>query len=86
MGVYIRSNVQVLKCGAREGWRRSVKPIARKHEVRQRVKEESNIAHKTKRRKVDCVDHILLKNCILKHVTEGNIEGRISDGKTRKMA
>jgi len=31
------------------------------------------------------VDHILRRNLILKHVTEGNINGRISDGRTSKM-
>jgi hypothetical protein len=34
-----------------------------------------------KRRKFNWICHILPRNCLLKHVTEGKIEG-ISDGKT----
>jgi len=30
-----------------------------------------------KRRKVNWIGHILLRNCLLKHVIEGKIEGRI---------
>jgi hypothetical protein len=30
-----------------------------------------------KRRKANWVDHIVHRNCLLKHVTEGKIEGRI---------
>jgi len=30
-----------------------------------------------KRRKADWIGHILRRNCLLKHVTEGKIEGRI---------
>ena len=37
-----------------------------------RVKEERNILHTINR-----TGHILRRNCFLKHVTEGNIEGRI---------
>ena len=51
--------------------------------VLQRIKQERNILHTIKRRKANWIGHILRRNCILKHVTEGNIEG-ISDEKTRK--
>jgi hypothetical protein len=38
-----------------------------------------------KRRKSDWISHILRRSYLLKHVTEGNTEGRIgSDKKTRK--
>jgi hypothetical protein len=37
-------------------------------------KEESNIRHKTKRRKSNWVGHILRRNCLLKQVFEGKIE------------
>jgi hypothetical protein len=30
-----------------------------------------------KRRKANWIDHILCRNCLLKHVIEGKIEGRI---------
>ena len=51
--------------------------------VLQRIKQERNILHTIKRRKANWIGHILRRNCILKHVTEGNIDG-ISDEKTRK--
>jgi hypothetical protein len=37
------------------------------------------------RRKANWVGHILRGNCLIKHVTEGKLEGR-SDGKRRKKA
>jgi hypothetical protein len=55
----------------------------RNEEVLHRVQEERNILHTVKRRKANWIGHILRKNCLLKHVIEGQIEGR-SDGKTRK--
>ena len=33
--------------------------------------------HITKRRKANCIGHTLGRNCLLKHVIEGKIEGRI---------
>jgi hypothetical protein len=39
-----------------------------------------NILHTIKGRKADWIGHILRRNCLLKHVIEGNIEGR-SDGR-----
>ena len=41
------------------------------------VEEERNNLHKIKRRKADPIGHILHRNCLLKHVIEGKIEGRI---------
>jgi hypothetical protein len=49
----------------------------RNEEVLHRVKEERNILHKIKRRKANWIDHILRRNCLLKHVIEGKLEGRI---------
>ena len=46
-------------------------------EVLHRVKEERNILHAIKRRKVSWIGQFLRRNCLLKHVTEGKIEGRI---------
>jgi hypothetical protein len=40
------------------------------------VKEEINILH-TIKRKANWIGHILHKNCLLKCVIEGKIEGRI---------
>jgi hypothetical protein len=42
-----------------------------------RVKEERNIVHTIKRRKANWIGHILRGNCLLKHVIEGKLEGRI---------
>jgi hypothetical protein len=41
------------------------------------VKEERNIVHTIKRRKANWIGHILRRNCLLKHVIEGKIGGRI---------
>ena len=57
--------------------------------VLHRVKEERNIVHKTKRRKADWTGHILRRNCLLKHINVGKIEGGIEvtvkRGRTRKQ-
>jgi hypothetical protein len=42
-----------------------------------RVRKERNTVHKIKRRKADCIGHILRKNCLIKQVIEYNIDGRI---------
>jgi hypothetical protein len=48
----------------------------RKEELH-RVKEERNILHTIKRGKAKWNSHILLRNCLLKHVIKGKVEGRI---------
>jgi hypothetical protein len=62
-------------------WRRLEKiswtDHVRNEEVLHRVKEERNIVHTIKRRKANWIDHILRRNCLLKHVIEGKLEGRI---------
>ena len=55
----------------------------RNEKVLHRVREERNILHTVKRRKANWICHILRRNCFIKHVIEGQIEGR-SDGMTRK--
>jgi hypothetical protein len=52
-------------------------------EVLQRVREERNILQTIKRRKANWIGHVLCRNCHLKHVIEGKIEGR-SDGTRRR--
>jgi hypothetical protein len=42
-------------------------------------KEERNILQTIKRRKANWISHILHGNCLLKHVVEGKIEGRIEE-------
>ena len=51
-------------------------------EVLHRVKEDRNILHTIKRRKAIWIGHILRRNSLLKHITEGRRDR--SDGKTRK--
>jgi len=46
-------------------------------EILHRVKEERSILNTIKRRKANWIGHILRRNCLLKHVTEGKIENRI---------
>jgi hypothetical protein len=41
------------------------------------VKEERNILHAVKRRKANCIGHTLRRNCLLKRIIEGRIEGVI---------
>jgi hypothetical protein len=41
------------------------------------VKEERNVLQPVKRRKDNCFGHILRRNCLLKPVTEGQIEERL---------
>jgi hypothetical protein len=41
------------------------------------VKVENNALHPIKRRKANWIGHILCGKCLLKHVIEGKIEGRI---------
>ena len=61
-------------------WRRMEKIIwtdcVRNAEVLQRVKEGGNILQTMKRRKAKWTGHFWRWNCFLKHVMEGNIEGR----------
>ena len=56
----------------------------RSDRVLRRVKEARNILHIIKRRKVNWIGHILCRNCLIKRIIEGKIEGGICDGKTRK--
>ena len=49
----------------------------RNEEVLHRVKEERNILHTIKRRKVTWIGHILRGNSLLKLITEGKVEQRV---------
>jgi hypothetical protein len=48
-----------------------------KEEELQRVKEERNILQTIKTRKANLIGHMLHRNCLLKHVIDGKIKGRI---------
>ena len=43
----------------------------RNEEVLHRIKEETNVVHTETRRKDNSTGHVLLRNCLLKHVIEG---------------
>jgi hypothetical protein len=49
----------------------------RNEKVLQRVKEERNVLQTMKRRMANWISHILCRNCLLKHVIEGKMEGRM---------
>jgi len=44
-----------------------------KTKVRQGVKEKRNILHIIKEMKANWIGHMLRRNCLLKHITEGEI-------------
>jgi len=46
-------------------------------EVLQKVNGERCILHAIKRREVNLIDHILHRNCLLKYIIKGKIEGRV---------
>jgi hypothetical protein len=61
-------------------WRRmeiSWTDRVRSEEVLHRVNEERNILHTIQRRKANWIGHILRRNCLLKHVIEGKLDGTI---------
>jgi hypothetical protein len=49
----------------------------RNEDVLLRVKEQRNILHEIRKRKANCIGHILRRNCILQRVIEGKIQGGI---------
>jgi hypothetical protein len=61
----------------RRKWKISWTDCVRNEEVLHRVKEERNILHTIKRRKANWIGHILRRNCLLKQVIEGKLEGKI---------
>jgi hypothetical protein len=55
----------------------------RNEEVLHRVKKDSNIIPTIKRRKGSWIGHILRRYCLLKHMIEGKLEGRIGMSRRR---
>jgi hypothetical protein len=47
----------------------------RNEEVLLRVKEEKDIVQTIQQRQVNCIGHVLGRNCLLKHVSKEKIEG-----------
>ena len=62
----------------------------RNEDVLLRVKEQRNILHEIRRRKVNWISHIFHRNCLLQRVVEGKIKGGIEvtgrrGGRRRKL-
>jgi hypothetical protein len=58
-------------------WRRLEKirvDLVKNAEVLHRVKEKRNILHLVKRRKANCIGHILRRNCLVKPLVNGKLE------------
>ena len=51
--------------------------LCEKRRITAIVKEERNILYTVKRRKAKWIGHSWRRNCLIKHVIEGKIEGRI---------
>jgi hypothetical protein len=49
----------------------------RNEEVLLRVKEQRNILHEMRKRKANCIGHILHRNCLLQRVVEGKVQRKI---------
>jgi hypothetical protein len=49
----------------------------RNEDVLLRVKEQRNILNEIRKRKAKWIGHILGRNCLLKQITEGKIQGEI---------
>jgi len=49
----------------------------RNEDVLLRVKEQRNILHEIRKRKLNWIGHILRRNCLLQRVIEGKIKGEI---------
>jgi hypothetical protein len=61
----------------------------RNEEVLLRVSEQRDILHEIRKRKANWIGHILRKNCVLQHITEGEIERgilvKIKQGRRRQQ-
>ena len=69
---YVSCNI-VLEKDAEGSWT----DRAKNEDVLHRIKEDRNLLHTIKRRKANWMCHIWRRNCLLNHVIEGKIEGRI---------
>jgi hypothetical protein len=62
-------------------WRRMEKVSWTEHvrneEVLLKVKEQRSILHEIRKRKANCIGHILCRNCLLQRVIEGKMKGGI---------
>jgi len=65
----------------------SWKDFMKNEEVLQRIEEQCHIPHTIKRRKANGIDHILCRNCLIKHVSEGKQKEEVTgrQGRIRKQ-
>ena len=56
----------------------------RNEEVLLRVNEQRNILHEIRKRKANWIGHVLRRNCLLKQVIEGKINGEIEVTRRRR--
>jgi hypothetical protein len=73
--------LRVLKCDAGKDMEISWTDHVINKEVLQRVKDEINVPNKMQWRKANWFGHMLLRNCLLEHVTEGKIEVKVGTGR-----
>jgi hypothetical protein len=73
----------VLKLG-RFGQQISWTYHVRNEEVLFRVNEQRNILHEIRKRKANCIGHILRRNCLLKQVIEGKGEMEVTKRRGRR--
>ena len=59
--------------------------VRKEVEIWRRAQEEGHILHTTKRRVANWAGHILHRNCLLKHIIEGNTEGKRRQGRRSKQ-
>ena len=55
-----------------------------RNEVLGSVKETGNILHRLRRRKANCIGHILRRSCLLKRIIEGKIGEMHVTGRKRR--
>ena len=48
------------------------------------VSEQRNILHEIRKRKANCIGHVLRRNCLLKQVIEGKIKGEMEVTRRRR--
>jgi hypothetical protein len=65
---WIRNNSKVLKCGGGKGWTRSVGPVVSEMKYCSHAGKE----YHTNNSKTNYIGHILRRNCLIKHIIEGD--------------
>jgi hypothetical protein len=56
----------------------------RNEDVLLTVNEQRNILHEIRKRKANCIGHILRRNCLIKQVIEGKIKGEMEVTRRRE--